>query len=136
MKSIKQLAAEYGSQQKLADAMGVHRPQVSRWVKLNAHIDEDGGVYIKTRSVKPVEGLTNEWRDIAAKALAVLQANGIPLIGDYPERCLREIEAKAGRAGFIEGVRQMSDNEIGMLGHDAESCANHYAAKVLKGGDL
>lgn len=46
---------------------------------------------------------------------------------------LTEIKAEAGRAGFIEGVRQMCDNEIGMLGHDAESCANHYAARVRLG---
>lgn len=50
-----------------------------------------------------------------------------------PQQCLAEIKAEAGRAGFIEGVRQMCDNEIGILGHDAESCANHYAARVRLG---
>ena len=50
-----------------------------------------------------------------------------------PQQCLAEIKVEAGRAGFIEGVRQICDNEIGMLGHDAESCANHYAARVRLG---
>ena len=50
------------------------------------------------------------------------------LLARTPQQHLAEIKAEAGRAGFIEGVRQMCDNEIGMFGHDAESCANHYAA--------
>ena len=135
MKSIKELVAKYGSQQKLADAMGVHRPQVSRWVKLDAHIDEDGGVYIKTRSVNPVKGATNEWCDIAAKALAVLQVNGIPLIGDYPERCLWEIQADAGRAGFVEGAESMKLAFQYGGNYSTEAKADEYAAKVRQGGE-
>ena len=41
-----------------------------------------------------------------------------------------EIKAQAGRAGFLEGARQMVENEIGWFGHDAESCANHYANQI------
>lgn len=43
-----------------------------------------------------------------------------------------EIKAQAGRDGFLEGVRQMAENEIGWFGHDAESCANHYASYLLQ----
>ena len=50
-----------------------------------------------------------------------------------PNQCLREIEAEAGRAGFVEGVRQMTENEIGWFGHDADSCANHYAESIRQG---
>ena len=55
------------------------------------------------------------------------------IINETPSQCLAEIKAEAGKAGFVEGVRQMCDNEIGILGHDAESCANHYAARVRLG---
>jgi predicted nuclease with TOPRIM domain len=55
--------------------------------------------------------------------------------GINPTQCLREIEAKAGRAGFVEGVRQMAENEIGWFGHDADSCANHYAERIRQGGE-
>lgn len=51
-----------------------------------------------------------------------------------PQQCLRDVQAEAGRLGFLEGVRQMCGNEIGWFGHDADSCANHYAATVRQGG--
>ena len=50
-----------------------------------------------------------------------------------PTQCLRDIQAEAGRAGFLEGVRQMAENEIGWFGNDADSCANHYALRVKAG---
>lgn len=59
--------------------------------------------------------------------------NVVDAFNSAPQQCFAEIKAEAGRAGFLEGVRQMCDNEIGMLGHDAESCANHYAARVRLG---
>ena len=56
-------------------------------------------------------------------------------IESTPQQCLLDVKAEAGRAGFIEGVRQMCENEIGWFDHDAESCANHYATKVRQGGE-
>ena len=53
-----------------------------------------------------------------------------------PAQHLRDIQAEAGRAGFLEGVRQMAENEIGWFGHDADSCANQYAERIRQGGVL
>ena len=58
MTPIRALVKKYGSTRKLADAMGVHQPQVQRWVKSDAFVSElTGEVYIKTRDVKPLIGL-------------------------------------------------------------------------------
>lgn len=68
--------------------------------------------------------------------LAELQkANGIIIdLQRNPPKLLKqhivEMLVEAGRDGFLEGVRQMADNEIGWFGHDADSCANHYANRV------
>ena len=50
-----------------------------------------------------------------------------------PTQHLRDRDAEVGRAGFVEGVRQMAENEIGWFGHDVDSCANQYAEKVRSG---
>lgn len=55
MISIKDLIERYGSQRALALAMGVHQPQVNRWLKAGALVSEQtGDVYIKTRTTKPL----------------------------------------------------------------------------------
>lgn len=54
MTSIKQLIKQYGTQQKLADAMGVSQSQIARWVRLDAYVCSSGNVYILTRKVNPL----------------------------------------------------------------------------------
>lgn len=54
MKHITDLIKQYGTQQKLADAMGVSQSQIARWVRLDAHVCQSGNVYIMTRKVNPV----------------------------------------------------------------------------------
>lgn len=51
------------------------------------------------------------------------------------QQCLTEIKAEAGRAGFVDGARQMAENDIGWYCHHLESCANEYAAKMRQGGE-
>ena len=53
MTTIRELVKKYGSQQKLADAMGVQQNQVARWCKSEAIVSPmTGEVYIKTKTVK------------------------------------------------------------------------------------
>lgn len=53
MTPIRDLVKKYGSQQKLADAMGVQQNQINRWCKAEALVSQlTGEVYIKTKTVK------------------------------------------------------------------------------------
>ena len=53
MTTIRELVKKYGSQQKLADAMGVQQNQINRWCKAGALVSPlTGEVYIKTKTVK------------------------------------------------------------------------------------
>lgn len=55
MTPITDLIRKHGSQQKLADLMGVHQSQISRWVKLGAMVCPLlGEVWLKSRDVKPI----------------------------------------------------------------------------------
>lgn len=55
MKHINDLIKQYGTQQKLADAMGVSQSQIARWVRIGAFVNAYlGEVYILTRKVNPV----------------------------------------------------------------------------------
>lgn len=55
MKHINDLIKQYGTQQKLADAMGVSQSQIARWVRIGAFVNVYlGEVYILTRKVNPV----------------------------------------------------------------------------------
>lgn len=52
MKHINDLIKEFGTQQKLAEAMGVSQPQIARWVRIGALVSElTGEVYILTKTV-------------------------------------------------------------------------------------
>lgn len=51
-----------------------------------------------------------------------------------PQQCLREIEAKAGRAGFIAGIDALEVAQILGSDFDAEKSADEYATKVRQGG--
>ena len=52
MITIRDLVKKYGSQQKLADAMGTSQNQVARWCKRNAIVSPlTGEVYIRTKVV-------------------------------------------------------------------------------------
>jgi hypothetical protein len=52
-----------------------------------------------------------------------------------PNQCLREIEAKAGRAGYLQGAKEWckigNENDELML-----SDANEYAERIRQGGEL
>lgn len=49
MTPIKNLIQKHGGQVKLAAKMGVTQPQISRWLKNGAYVDEQSGaVYIKS----------------------------------------------------------------------------------------
>lgn len=54
MKHINDLIKQYGTQQKLADAMGVSQSQIARWVKLRAYVSDAGEVYTISSRVKPL----------------------------------------------------------------------------------
>jgi hypothetical protein len=55
MTPITDLIRKHGSQQKLADLMGVHQSQIARWVKLGAMVCPLlGEVWLKSRDVKPI----------------------------------------------------------------------------------
>ena len=49
MKPISELIKQYGTQKKLAKAMGTDQGQISRWVKLDALVTNDGAVWVKKR---------------------------------------------------------------------------------------
>lgn len=52
-----------------------------------------------------------------------------------PEQCLREIQAEAGRAGFVAGMNyciNFLDSNYPTLG--IEDCANDYVAELQQGG--
>jgi hypothetical protein len=49
MKPIAELIKQYGTQRKLAVAMGTDQGQISRWVKLDALVTDDGAVWVKKR---------------------------------------------------------------------------------------
>lgn len=55
LKQVNDLIKQYGTQQKLADAMGVSQSQVARWVRIGAFVNVYlGEVYILTRKVNPL----------------------------------------------------------------------------------
>lgn len=57
------------------------------------------------------------------------------LIKLTPQQCLREIEANAGRAGFIAGAEWWAQCEIDDTLHlNEDEAADEYAAKVRQGG--
>lgn len=62
--------------------------------------------------------------NLALSALAELDAF-------TPQQCLREIEAKAGRAGFIAGCHCGANYNV----HDWDNQADEYANTVRQGGD-
>jgi hypothetical protein len=55
MKPIAELIKQYGTQKKLAKAMSTDQGQISRWVKLDALVSDDGSVWVKRRD--GVDGL-------------------------------------------------------------------------------
>jgi hypothetical protein len=55
MKPIAELIKQYGTQRKLADAMGVNQGQVSSWLRYGALVESDGAVWVKRRD--GVDGL-------------------------------------------------------------------------------
>lgn len=55
MKSIAELIKQYGTQRKLAEAMGTNQGQVSSWLRYGALVEPDGTVWVKRR--KGVDGL-------------------------------------------------------------------------------
>lgn len=60
------------------------------------------------------------------RALAALQS--------LPQQCLRDVQAEAGRAGFVAGARQAIENDISWYCHHLENCADEYAATARQGG--
>lgn len=55
---------------------------------------------------------------------------------EYPQQCLAEIKAEAGRAGFIAGYHNMHIEFVGSLASSegAEFAASQYAAKIRNTG--
>ena len=49
MKPIAELIKQYGTQRKLADAMGTNQGQVSSWLSRGAIVASDGSVWLKKR---------------------------------------------------------------------------------------
>lgn len=56
-------------------------------------------------------------------------------INATPTQCLRQIQADAGRAGFIAGCDSQSDNDW-TTATQVENAANRHATKVRQGGEL
>ena len=80
-------------------------------------------VAIQDAALKPRGATRQQWIDNIKRHALTITAR----------EHLSDRDAEVGRAGFLEGVRQMAENEIGWFGHDADSCANHYAEKVRRG---
>ena len=49
MKPIAELIKQYGTQKELAKAMDTDQGQISRWLKLDALVTDDGAVWVKRR---------------------------------------------------------------------------------------
>lgn len=51
MKSLVKLCEQFETEYKAAKHFKIHQQQLQRWLKSDAHIDEKGNVYIKTKGV-------------------------------------------------------------------------------------
>lgn len=51
MRSLIDLCKAFGTEYKAAKHFKVHQQQLQRWLKSDAHIDDKGNVYIKTKGV-------------------------------------------------------------------------------------
>ncbi|MCP3698750.1 MAG: hypothetical protein GY920_09390 [Aliivibrio sp.] len=51
MKSLIELCKSFETEYKAAKHFKIHQQQLQRWLKSDAHIDEKGNVYIKTKGV-------------------------------------------------------------------------------------
>lgn len=51
MKSLVKLCEHFETEYKAAKHFKIHQQQLQRWLKSDAHIDENGNVYIKTKGV-------------------------------------------------------------------------------------
>lgn len=104
-------------------------------VEFNAIIAErDAALAQNAELVAKIDAIKDAWMAAGSWPNTVEEKQAIAnAINATPTQCLRDIQAEAGRAGFLEGVRQMAENEIGWFGNDADSCANHYALRVKDG---
>lgn len=87
--------------------------------------------------VAQIRMIRNIFRDEGLSPSETLRK--IPFVIDLAEQqCLAEIEAEAGRAGFIAGYHKMHIEFVGSLasGEGAEFAADQYAAKTRQGVDL
>lgn len=50
---------------------------------------------------------SDEWRDVAARAISVLQLNGIRVNGEYYAKCLNEIRAEAAGGGYLQCLKDL-----------------------------
>lgn len=77
---------------------------------------------------------SDEWRDVAARVISVLQLNKIQVNGEYYAKCLNEIRAEAGRAGFVSGTEQCADYlDTYYADIDFSKYADQYAERVKRG---
>lgn len=64
MTPLKDLQSKYPSQLSFARACDVHPYQLRRWLDNDAHVDDEGNVYIRTKGRLPVDelhtGATND----------------------------------------------------------------------------
>ncbi len=51
MKSLIELCEPFETEYKAAKHFNIHQQQLQRWLKSDAHIDEKGNVYIKTKGM-------------------------------------------------------------------------------------
>jgi hypothetical protein len=67
------------------------------------------------------------------KLTDVIMEHSSKILKSTPAQCLRDIQARAGRAGFIACSTWLSNEDDGR--HTAAEAADEYAAKVQEGSE-
>lgn len=81
----------------------------------------------RNAEIEQLRAQSDEWRDVAARVVCVLIHNNIKMNGEYYAKCLNEVRAEAGRAGYIQALKDFSESDF--------KAADIYAAKVREGGE-
>ena len=82
--------------------------------------------------VEAFKKIREDWKGLAINDAKTLIAF-IEAADKAPQQHLAEIRAEAGRAGFVEGVRQEMLDKFGLFYLETQDRANQYAEQIRKG---
>ncbi len=85
--------------------------------------------------VEVFKKIREDWQGLAINDAKTLIAF-IEAADATPTACLAQVRAKAGYAGFVEGVRQQLHDNFGLFYLDVQYRANQYADRIRQGGDV